>query len=377
MTINSIFEDTELFDDHRHIRRQQPGVESEWAQWCPESVPGMEHLPRVVELMVLTRKNSSGQWGFYWYTDRVLDEIIRDNPVIKFFVEGGAPHISHNLARRLEACGEPRIVITNGDMGVEWPDNVREITCPIMAYWFSRRLSESGIRPRYQKTQCDFPMGMVAGGRDHGRSHLLSAMHQVGLLERCHVGHGDIQTHIHEPDPGFWNHTPVSLPARRLGGQHNRFDVGGNMAVLIPEIERCWCWVGIDNNPFRSNAINPPDEKNMWCVATGTPSWGIWHDSAARQMRAWGFDVDHEPARLPTETTQQAVTRWLGRMMVQVAMCEDPDRQLAWYNAQGPRIVKNNEVCRNLHRQITQRIDQQWQEMPPEFLRLVTQIAQN
>lgn len=323
------------------------------------------------------RDIGSGNPEYFWYSDRVLDQLIRNEPVI-FVMKQLDPHQLESIRRAFVRCQptQPRLLVASGSLPGEWPAWVRIVTCPTNAYLFSLHLDQSGMRPQYKK-QMDsvtHALGVMAGTEDQGRPHLIQMMARLGLLPHCLVGTPEIaenSTARYSPDTWAINNDLPRVPEHRIGNQYHRFNLDENFPVLMPEIERCRVWISMDNNPLMPGRAQDVSEKMLWGTATGTPCLGIWHDSAAAEMKHWGFDVDHESTRKSDETAQEAVMRWCGRILLLHRMTQDPEWCQRWYDTQAPRVAHNSGLTRRLHLVIRQHLQRQWDELPREWARLI------
>lgn len=322
---------------------------------------------------VIPKNIGSGDLEDFWYSDRVLDDLIRTEPVILLMAQLD-PIQLEGLRRAFYRTQESRLLVASATLPGEWPEWVQVMTCPTDAYLFSLYLDKSGIRPQYKKhmENMTHALGVMTGRSDRGRPHLIQMLARLGVLQDCLVGSPEIDensTARYDPDTWAINNDLPAVAQQRIGNQYHRYDLEQNFPVLLPEIERCRAWISMDNDPLRPGMVMNISEKMLWGTAAGTPALGIWHDSAAREMKRWGFDVDHEPARRPDETAQEAVMRWSGRILLLHKMTQDPEWCQRWYNTQAPRVAHNSQLIRCLHVRIRQDLQRQWQELPTEFQR--------
>lgn len=367
-----------ILDSPLHIHRRRVEEFSDWTGWSQHQIPELRHLgPRpMIDLPLRRRIIGSGDLEDVWYSDRVLDDLIRTEPVIFLLVSFLSPIQLESLRRAFSRTQESRLLVASARLPGEWPGSVRVITCPTDAYLFSLYLERHGFRPQHNKRMenTSHALGLMTGRHDQGRTHLVQMLAGLGVLDDCLVGSPAIPANAtsgYQPDPWAMNGHLPAVPEHRIGDRYHRWNLEKNFPVLLHRIERCRVWISMDNDPLLPGMTMDITEKMLWATATGTPGLGIWHDSAAGEMKHWGFDVDHESARRPDETEQEAVMRWSARILLLHRMTQDPEWCQRWYDTQAPRVAHNSELIRRLHLVIRQDLQRQLAELPREFAVLV------
>jgi len=281
------------------------------------------------------------------------------------------PEQQQSIRQAFQEINEPRILVTNHHSSQPWPANVRVIEVQAFAYLFSRAVVRSGVRPRFKKSMQSThkALGFMVGQQDLGRSQLVQILELFGITQHAlhsspEIGQDD---NHYDPDPLCVNDRLPNVPRRHLGTSYERFDINSNLRQLPDLIETTMCWLAMDPNCLVLDLDTGIQEKALWGWVTGTPQQGIWHPTTEAVLRRWGFRGANWMSRRRDETEQQALARWLGNCEQLVRIHQEPEWAQRWYDSRAADQAHDCDLLRRLPEIIDREIQQQIDELPPEW----------
>jgi len=323
---------------------------------------------------LLYPQNFSHQCWWIW-DDVLMENTVKNNSVLYLQPASTDSHFQ----KLFDACrkmDEPRLIITDEKIrDQKIPSNVKVIHTHGMAYQYSKMFDESGISPVFNRKVDDMENSfMIMAGNPIGPGpYLLMMLKELGALEDALCGSPDLKSNnaLYEDDKLAINDVLKDLKQNYLGGEYVRHDHRRNVHIIDELANKCHFFVALDKDVFYDFYVHwSIAEKHLQCFTSTVPVLPIWADAEARQMEEWGFRFDNNLNRRQDESIQECVKRYCKEILYYTQMTKNKDWAQAWQDLQGEDTYHNFTLCKNLHKNISNEIVRQIDELPNEFKNL-------
>ena len=313
----------------------------------------------------------------WWiWDDPLIEKIVKKNSVL--YLQYGSTD-SH-LQKLFSACRkieEPILIITDEKIrsNQKIPHNVRVIHTHAMAYQYSKMFDESGVRPVFHRKVEDMEHSfmLMASNPISPAPYLLMMLKELDALDNALCGSPELKSNnvLYEGDKLGINKVLKDLNQNYLGGEYVKYDHDRNVHIIDKLANKCHFFVSIDRDVFYDFYIHwSIAEKHLQCFTSTAPVLPIWADAEAQQMKEWGFRFNNNPNRRQDESIQDVVKRYCKEILYYAQMTKNKDWAQSWQDLQGEDTFHNFQLCKNLHKNISDEIVRQIDELPNEFKNL-------
>ena len=315
-----------------------------------------------------------------WKTkkDLLIENTVKNNPVL--YLQPGSTD-SH-FQKLFDACrkmDEPRLIIADEKIRSKHkaPSNVRVIHTHGMAYQYSKMFDESKLKPVLQRkvNSLEHSFMLMASHTIGPAPYLLMMLKELGALEDALCGSTEIKSNNinipYEDDKLAINDVLKDLKQNYLGDDYVKYHHEINVYNIEKLANKCHFFVSMDKDVFYDFYIHwSIAEKHLQCFTSTAPVLAIWSDAEAQQMKEWGFRVNVQGQRYGDESIQDVVKRYCKEILYYTQMTKNKDWAQAWQDLQGEDTYHNFQLCKNLHKNISNEIVRQIDELPNEFKNL-------
>ena len=322
----------------------------------------------------LEPQNLDKHWWIW--DDLLIENIIKNNSVL-YLQYGSTETHFQKLFNAYRKIDEPRLIITDEKIrsNQKIPHNVKVIHTHAMAYQYSKMFDESGVRPVLKRKVDDmeYSFMLMAGNPNSPASYLPMMLKELGALDNALCGYPELKSNnkLYEYDKLGLNNVLKDLKQNYLGGEYVKTDHGRNIHIIDKLANKCHFFVAMDRDVFYDFYIHwSIAEKHLQCFTTTAPVLPIWADAESQQMKEWGFRFNNHPNKRQDESIQDVVKRYCKEILFYTQMTKNKDWAQSWQDLQGEDTFHNFQLCKNLHKNISDEIVRQIDELPSEFKHL-------